>query len=564
MQKLASLIIIFEPMNKRIIQGLTILMGVSIIGIIIIQLMWMNNAIKVRSELFDRSINEALITSSNRLETMQNYRMINHFSFSDSISPDAFNQNFVSPSGKNKPISKAIFINKPSQTKTGANFEMIIDNSKRTEFAYKFESKTDSTKRHFDEDIVIVNTDSIEQNIKLRYTKRINKLDSLLDHVAEWTDTVSGIQRRIEIKTNKLKKVANKVVQEIISFEQDDIPIEKISEILKSEFNNRNITIPFEFGLITDSVISKKSDYALDNLLQKTKYNVNLFPNDIIQKNIRLSVYFPEKEAFIYKSLNWLLFVSLVFSLIVLITFAYSIYFLLKQKKVSQMKSDFINNMTHEFKTPLATIAVAADSITNQKIIGKPEQIQYFVDMIKKENSRMNKQVEDILTIARMDKEEIEFKLEKINLHQIIKDALQSIQLQVEKKGGTLTSSLNAKNPIATSDAFHFANLIYNLLDNANKYSYEKPEIIISTTNNQKGVVIIVEDKGIGMNKSVQNKIFEPFYRLTSGNIHNVKGFGLGLSYVKAVIIKNKGSISVFSEPGKGSRFEVFIPFVLE
>ena len=174
----------------------------------------------------------------------------------------------------------------------------------------------------------------------------------------------------------------------------------------------------------------------------------------------------------------------------------------------------------------------------------------------------MNQQVEDILTIARLEKKDFEFKWEEVNLHEVIEDAIQSIVLQVEKKGGSISTSLMATNPVATSDSSHFANMIYNLLDNANKYSPNTPDIHISTQNTVKGVMILVEDQGIGMTKTVQSRIFERFYRQTSGNIHNVKGFGLGLSYVKAVIEANHGSITVQSEPGKGSRFEVFIPFV--
>jgi len=289
-----------------------------------------------------------------------------------------------------------------------------------------------------------------------------------------------------------------------------------------------------------------------------------MFPNDIFQKNIQLSVYFPDKESFIYKTLNWLLLISLIFSVIVLVTFAVSIYFILKQKKISEMKSDFINNMTHEFKTPIATISVAADSISNQKVIENPERIRYFIEMIKKENLRMNRQVEDILTIARLDKKEFEFNWEAFNLHEVIENAMQSIVLQVEKKGGTIISDFQAVNPVATSDVNHFANLIYNLLDNANKYSLNAPEIKIATRNTSKGVLITIEDKGIGMTKMVQSRIFERFYRQTSGNIHNVKGFGLGLSYVKAILEANHGNITVHSEQGKGSSFEVFIPFIRE
>jgi two-component system phosphate regulon sensor histidine kinase PhoR len=377
-------------------------------------------------------------------------------------------------------------------------------------------------------------------------------------------DSNNRVRQRLDIKSRKLKRMANKVVEEISGWESPELPSEQIEAILKKELQNRDIPIPFEYGILEDSIISDRTQKADSVLLATSNYQVNLFPNDIIQRNIHLSVYFPEKDTFIYKTLNWLLIISLIFSVIVLVTFAFSIYFILKQKKISEMKTDFINNMTHEFKTPIATISVAADSVMNQKIIGDPERIRYFMDMIKKENKRMNQQVEDILTIARLDKKDFDFKWESIDLHEVIEDAIQSIVLQVEKKGGTITADLSAPNPFATSDACHFANLIYNLLDNANKYSPEAPEIKISTRNNNKGMLITIEDKGIGMTKNVQNHIFERFYRQTSGNIHNVKGFGLGLSYVKAVLEANRGNITVQSEPGKGSRFEVFIPFERE
>jgi two-component system phosphate regulon sensor histidine kinase PhoR len=389
-------------------------------------------------------------------------------------------------------------------------------------------------------------------------------MDSIARKMHFWQDSASGIKHRFEIKTHQLKKVANRFVNEITTWDSREPSIEHIGEILKKELENRNIPISFEFGLINDSLVTDKTEQADSLLLKKSHYKVSLFPNNIIERDSQLSVYFPDRDSYIYKTLNWLLMMSLIFSIIVLFTFAISVYFILRQKKISEMKSDFINNMTHEFKTPIATISVAADSITNQKIIENPDQIRYFTEMIKKENQRMNRQVEDILTIARLDKKDFEFKWEAINLHEIIENAMQSVFLQVEKKGGKIVAELNAANPVATSDSSHFANLIYNLLDNANKYSLQAPEIIISTKNNTKGVLVAVEDKGIGMSKSVQSRIFERFYRQTSGNIHNVKGFGLGLSYVKAVLEANHGSISVHSEPGKGSRFEVFIPFIRE
>lgn len=547
-------------MNKKIITGLIALMGISIIGIIIIQLVWMNNAIRVKNELFDRSVNEALTSTTNRLETMQDFRMINHFAFNDSmhfrgIAPLPP----VPPNVLNRAPGRMVIPKGPS----AKQIEMIVKAGKnRNGFQYQISTKGDSLNSEI-ENIVVINSDSIIQNLGSVYAHGINKFDSLVGQFQTWTDSAGKLKQRMEFKTRQMKRLADKAVHEISTWEED-VPIERVNEVLKKELENRNIPIPFELGIIKDSIFTDKSVTADTLLLSNSNYKVNLYPHGIFQKNALLSVYFPEKESFIYKTLNWLLLMSLFFSVIVLVTFGVSIYFILKQKKISEMKSDFINNMTHEFKTPIATISVAADSITNQKIIENPERIRFYTEMIKKENARMNQQVEDILTIARLEKKDFEFNWKAFNLHEVIEDAIESIVLQVEKKGGSVTSELIAANPVATSDSSHFANLIYNLLDNANKYSSVAPEIKISTSNTGKGVLIVVEDKGIGMTKAVQSRIFERFYRQTSGNIHNVKGFGLGLSYVKAVLEANHGSISVHSEPGKGSKFEVFIPFIRE
>lgn len=553
-------------MNKRIFTALVALMGISILGIVIVQLVWMNNAIRVRNELFNRSVNEALTSTTNRLENMQDFRMMNHFSWGDSMQ---FHDFKALPPPPPTPLTpgphpRRIVIPKVAGNPTSKQIQMIVKAAKDQKgFRYHILTKGDSSKNE-EENIIVINTDSLEKSMDSFYAQGPHQFDSLDLKLDLMNDSTGHLKQRFDFKTRRLKRMANKVVEELASWEGNELPMGQISEILKKELDDRGIPIPFEYGIIRDSLISEKTEKADSVLLSQSDYITNLFPNDIIQKNLRLAIYFPEKDSFIYKTLNWLLLISLLFSIIVLVTFAVSIYFILKQKKISEMKSDFINNMTHEFKTPIATISVAADSIVNQKIIGNPERIRYYIDMIKKENTRMNQQVEDILTIARLDKKDFEFKWEAVNLHEVIEDAIQSIVLQVEKKGGAITSELRAVNPVATSDLSHFANLIYNLLDNAIKYSSEAPEIKISTRNTVKGILIVIEDKGIGMTKLVQSHIFERFYRQASGNIHNVKGFGLGLSYVKAVLEANCGSITVHSDLGKGSRFEVFVPFVRE
>ncbi|HAH23315.1 MAG TPA: hypothetical protein DCL77_06095, partial [Prolixibacteraceae bacterium] len=425
-------------MNKKIFAVLIALMGISILGIVIVQLVWMNNAIRVKNELFDRNVNEALMSTTNRLENMEDFRMMNHFSPDDSLRMRDLVPFPPPPTPPQYPRSyqKRIIIPKVPGNPTSQQIERMIRASKNHKgFQYHFSTKGDSSNKHIEE-IIVINTDSLGRNMDSAEARKLYKLDSLSRQFHQGKGAKDQLKLRFNQKTMKLRHMADKVAEEINSWDENLPPIDQVDEILKKELADRNIPIPFECGIITDSLISKKTEKADSLLLATSKYKVNLFPNDIIQKNFQLAVYFPQKDSFIYKTLNWLLIISLVFSIIVVVTFAFSIYFILKQKKISEMKSDFINNMTHEFKTPIATISVAADSIVNQKIIENPERIRYYIEMIKKENIRMNQQVEDILTIARLDKKDFEFKWEAVNLHEVIEDALQSIVLQVEKKGG--------------------------------------------------------------------------------------------------------------------------------
>jgi len=331
---------------------------------------------------------------------------------------------------------------------------------------------------------------------------------------------------------------------------------------LKRSLGFAGIETPYEFAIIKNGKVQEGFSKKFNkNDFLKSKYKVELFPGNIIQQDLILSVVFPERTNYVLGSMVLVLGGSLLFSLFILATFALSLYFIIRQKKISEMKSDFINNMTHEFKTPIATISLAADTITNAKVINDEKSVRHFISMIKKENSRMNKKVETILQIASLDKKEIEFKYENVSMHTIIEHAIESIDIQVQQRNGKILLNLNAGESVIYGDIEHLTNLVNNLLDNAIKYSPESPLITVSTQNNSKGLILSVEDKGIGMTKAVQSKIFERFYRQSSGNVHDVKGFGLGLNYARAIIDAHKGNINVFSEPGKGSRFEIFLPF---
>jgi two-component system phosphate regulon sensor histidine kinase PhoR len=249
---------------------------------------------------------------------------------------------------------------------------------------------------------------------------------------------------------------------------------------------------------------------------------------------------------------------------VIVLGFTYTVYIIFRQKKLSDIKNDFINNMTHEFKTPIATISLATDAVNNPKIFENRESVSRYMGIIKEENQRMHKHVETILQMALLDKKDFAINKDEVNMHEIINKAVEQMQLLVEVKEGKIDSDLVAEKFVVIGDANLLFNSIMNLLDNANKYTPEKPSIKISTSVKEKMLSIVVEDNGIGMSREVQKSIFEKFYRAHTGNIHDVKGFGLGLSFVKAIATAHKGDVRVVrSEQGKGTTMELLIPFNL-
>lgn len=293
----------------------------------------------------------------------------------------------------------------------------------------------------------------------------------------------------------------------------------------------------------------------------RSPYRVRLFPNDIISDSYYLSVVFPDKSSYIFRKIWGTLLAGLLLVGIIVFCFAYTIRTLLQQKKLSEMKNDFINNMTHEFKTPISTVALATEALRDPEISNHNDFRDRYLKVIAEENERLAKQVEKVLQIARLEKQDLKLNLDAVSVHEVIDKALENIQLQVNARGGVLEKNLDAGVDTVLADRLHLSNIIYNLLDNANKYSPESPSISIRTKSAGDGVVINIIDKGIGISRDALNKIFDKFYRVPTGNLHDVKGFGLGLAYVKSIVEAHGGYVRVQSEPRKGSNFEVFIPY---
>jgi two-component system phosphate regulon sensor histidine kinase PhoR len=273
-----------------------------------------------------------------------------------------------------------------------------------------------------------------------------------------------------------------------------------------------------------------------------------------------LWIIIPDYKSVVMKQMRLMIFGMVFFTMIIITAFYVTVHTLLRQKKLSEIKNDFINNMTHEFKTPLATISLAVDAMRNEKVVHDRGKSEYFSNIIKEENKRMNRQVETILQAAQIDRQELQLKLQPIRAHAVIRRVMDNFSLQFQEINATVKLDLKARHDLMEADEVHFTNLVSNLIDNAIKYSKEKPSFRISTGNSGRFLTIRIEDNGIGMNKETQRRIFEKFYRAHTGNVHNVKGFGLGLSYVKSVVDAHRGRIKVDSALGRGTVFTVEMP----
>ncbi|NJN26461.1 MAG: HAMP domain-containing histidine kinase [Cyclobacteriaceae bacterium] len=294
--------------------------------------------------------------------------------------------------------------------------------------------------------------------------------------------------------------------------------------------------------------------------IMASEFRTNLFTRDIIPTDNYLSIQFPNQQTFLIGKIWISLASSVVLVLVIIGIFGFAIYTILNQKKISEIKNDFINNMTHEFKTPISTVALACEALQDDDVKKNDTFLKRYISIIQAENKRLGMQVEKVLQMATLEKKDFKLKLETLDMHEVIDRALANINIQIEKRNGKIDKRLQAGNNEVLADEVHLTNIIYNLLDNASKYSPEKPEITIATHNYNGGIIVRISDKGIGMSREVMSRIFEKFYREPTGNRHDVKGFGLGLTYVKTMLDALGGTISVKSEIARGSTFEIYLP----
>lgn len=335
-----------------------------------------------------------------------------------------------------------------------------------------------------------------------------------------------------------------------------------LDTILKEELLAKGIFINYEFGIykpLTNRIILEKPGTNRNALLSKG-YSFPIFPGADITASSYLLIYFPEKSRFIFFSLWGMLLLSGLLILIIISGFTFSLINNIRQKKLSDMKNDFISNMTHEFKTPISTVSLACQALSDKDIPKSENMYENYIQIISEENHRLGTLAEKILQTSILEKGKLNLRYESVNLHTLISDVIKNIAIQVEIRDGVISTEFNALDPVIKADRVHLTNVIYNLLDNANKYTPKKPQILVSTDNSGDAIRIKVSDNGLGISKANQRKIFDKLYRVPTGDVHNVKGFGLGLSYVKFVVERHGGTINVESELGRGSTFIVNLP----
>ncbi|RYF96485.1 MAG: HAMP domain-containing histidine kinase, partial [Chitinophagaceae bacterium] len=349
-----------------------------------------------------------------------------------------------------------------------------------------------------------------------------------------------------------------------------------VEEKLRKALNNHGLkNLKFEFAVVSSNDASvtqlKSRGFIREVEKQDTTNSLQIiYPfqpapgsdlENLVAEEVMMMIV-PDVKSAALKEMHWMIIGAVFFTLMIVTAFYVTVSALLRQKKMSEIKNDFINNMTHEFKTPLATISLAVDALRNEKVLENREKMNYFSGIIKEENKRMNKHVETILQAALMDRQEVQLNRTPLDVHILINDVLENYTLQLAEKNGKVELQLNAANDVIDGDEVHFRNLISNLVDNAVKYSREDLLLRITTHSTSKNFVLRVEDNGIGMSKDTVRKIFEKFYRAHTGNIHNVKGFGLGLSYVKTIVDAHHGKIKAESVQGRGSTFTLEFPLL--
>ena len=525
-------------MSKRIFVLLLVLMSVSLIGIIFIQYFFILKNYEENNKQFSINVNYVLEETTSDVERNEFRKYVRKFR--DLIANEALVD---------------------VDTLSIQNLIIIDENpEKRETIIYKNGVIEENliipkTKSYYDDIIDVI---SERENISIK--RLSNQREEKVFSNRRIEDNLSPEQFLLKVgKISKSKEVLFESAYNDISkrnpIEERIGDINKFEKIIERNLERMNINLDFEYAIFDQDSITKISSEKFD--LSNQSYSSLIFKDENDLSNYSLKVAFPGRTPFLLGSLVSVIITSIIFTSIIIIAYVTTILLLLRQRQISQIKTDFINNMTHEFKTPIATINLALSAIKNPKTIVNKEKVKKYLQMIYDENNRMHDQVENVLMISHLERNQLNIEKTKQDINEIIDLAISHVSLIVENNNGNIITEKDADNSMVIGNETHLINVMVNILDNAIKYNDNSPEIFIKTLNIGSRILIEIKDNGIGMNKAVQSKIFEKFYRKQTGDLHDVKGHGLGLAYVKKIIAFHNGNITVDSAVGKGSKFTI-------
>jgi two-component system phosphate regulon sensor histidine kinase PhoR len=577
-------------------------MAIALLGVLAMQWYFLNQSYQLKSQLFDQNVNEALSNVAKKLERQEAYnfllkKAVNTRNESQKRKNLAQATSQLKQNSAARKESYAQFLSKEQQ-KADSLFT-IRDSLLRARYPVVF--SYDATKQEVEEELqqeLVQFVDpfgGIHQQVLQRRVPKLsiskqNPVDSIRQYIVFDPQNgpklitlakprLNNISRNdapnspdvqlVQLFLDSVQKTKKNVLQDLAQeFGSAKMPLNKriqstmVKQLLRKELQNKGITGSFTYKIQQENAKNKvyTSTETKEHSHTGEVYKTQLFPKEMIKESGWLLLSFPNKSNYILANMAWIMALSGGLLVILLGSFGYTLQLILKQKKVSEMKTDFINNMTHEFKTPVATIMIASEALKDEELSGGRAQIERLANIIYDENIRLGNHIERVLHLAKVDKEDFKLENRPIELNTLIAAVADSMVLQLEKQKANIRLDLQAKNDVVVADELHLSNVLFNLIDNALKYCNGEAKIKISTQNIGKQVVCTVQDNGLGMSKDQIDKIFDQFYRIPTGNVHNVKGFGLGLSYVNTIVRLLKGQIKVKSEKHKGSTFEISIP----
>ena len=516
-------------MKKRTISIIAVIMGFSFLALLFLQLQYMQKMVVMKKEQFNESVNRALYQASRNLELNETLRYLEK--------------------DINETERKAF-----SRDSVGTRSQKLGGTIQHSH-QYAVTGKDGTVYSSFELKTITIKPSQIPKGMILNRDK------------GSITEASKSFQELLKNRYVYQKALLDEVVYSIYSASEkplrERINFKLLDQDLKAELMNYGIDIPYHFTVSTQDgrEVYRCPDYSEEG--EEYSYSQVLFRNDPQAKIGVVKIHFPEMDKYIYSSV-WFVIPSLIFTVVLLVTFIFTIVIIFRQKRYTEIKNDFINNMTHELKTPISSISLAAQMLNDESVAKSPSLLQHIGNVINDESKRLRFLVEKVLQISMFDRNKAIFKPKELDLNEMVYSISNTFTLRVEHTGGKIYTDIEAVNSAIYVDEMHFQNVIFNLLDNAVKY--RKPDdalnIHLKTWDDEQHVYLSISDNGLGIKKENQKKIFEKFYRVHTGNVHDVKGFGLGLAYVKQIVDVNGGEITVESEYGKGTTFTIKLPII--